>query len=111
MVEMRRGDVVVVALPGAYGKARPAVIVQADRYSNEFHSIILCPLTSILTAEPTVRVVVDANQDTGLRDRSSIMVEKIIATPRDKVSAVIGHLDNETMSRLDYALAIILGLR
>ena len=27
---MRRGDIVVVAAPGDYGKPRPAVVVQAD---------------------------------------------------------------------------------
>ncbi|TMJ14740.1 MAG: type II toxin-antitoxin system PemK/MazF family toxin, partial [Alphaproteobacteria bacterium] len=35
---MNRGDLVTVALPGAYGKPRPAVVVQADRF-NQLGSI------------------------------------------------------------------------
>jgi hypothetical protein len=27
---MRRGDIVTVAAPGAYGKPRPAVVIQGD---------------------------------------------------------------------------------
>lgn len=111
MVEVRRGDIVVVALPGEYGKPRPAVVVQADRYAKEFQSIILCPLTSTLTDQPTVRVVVPPIDFTGLKETSSIMVEKIIGLPRTRVSRVIGRLDDETMSRVDYALSIILDLR
>ena len=30
---MKRGDVVTVALPGDYGKPRPAVVVQADHFN------------------------------------------------------------------------------
>ena len=29
---MRRGDVVTIALPGDFGKPRPALIVQSDRF-------------------------------------------------------------------------------
>jgi PemK-like, MazF-like toxin of type II toxin-antitoxin system len=33
---MKRGDVVVVALPGDFGKPRPALIIQSDLF-NETH--------------------------------------------------------------------------
>jgi mRNA interferase MazF len=108
---MKRGDLVVVAMPGEYGKPLPAVVVQADRYVNEFDSIIVCPLTTTLTDEPTVRVIVAANAHTGLKERSSIMIEKIIGVPRNKVASIIGHVDEMTQSRVDFALSIILGLR
>ena len=29
---MRRGDLVTIALPGAYGKPRPALVIQSDLF-------------------------------------------------------------------------------
>ncbi len=37
---MRRGDIVIVAFSGDFGKPRPAVIVQSD-YLNDTHATIL----------------------------------------------------------------------
>jgi mRNA interferase MazF len=31
-VELRRGDLVTVALQGAYGKPRPALVIQSDQF-------------------------------------------------------------------------------
>ena len=42
---MRRGDVVVVAAPGDYGKPRPAVIVQTDAFPRAHASVVVCQLT------------------------------------------------------------------
>ena len=36
---MSRGDVVIVAAPGDYGKPRPAVIVQSDALSDAHASV------------------------------------------------------------------------
>lgn len=52
---MKRGDLVTVSLPGAYGKPRPAVIVQSD-YFTEHPSITLLPITSELVNAPLVRL-------------------------------------------------------
>ena len=46
----RRGDVVLVVAPGAYGKARPAVIVQADIFNVDAPSVRA--LSSALIAPP-----------------------------------------------------------
>ena len=43
---MRRGDVVLVSGKGDYGKARPAIVVQADYLIDGLDSIPVCPLTS-----------------------------------------------------------------
>jgi mRNA interferase MazF len=107
---MKRGDVVVVVFPGDYGKPRPAVVVQADRYATEFESVILCPLTTTITKEAAARVVVAPTSENGLESESSIMIEKLAGIPRKRVSRVIGQLDNETMRRVDFSLAVILGL-
>jgi mRNA-degrading endonuclease toxin of MazEF toxin-antitoxin module len=45
---LKRGDLVVVALPGDYGKPRPALIVQADLFNETHASITIVPVTSTL---------------------------------------------------------------
>ena len=110
MVEMKRGDLVLVPFPGEYGKVRPAVIVQADAFSNSFGSVIACPLTSLAAVHEVARVSVVATKETGLELDSTIMVEKLAALPKGKITRIIGRLDAKTIARLDQSLAALLGL-
>ena len=57
---MKRGDVVVVAATGDYGKPRPAVIVQTDAFPETHISAIVCQMTSEIVearifASPSIR--------------------------------------------------------
>jgi len=108
---MKRGDVVIVALAGEYGKPRPAVVVQADRFLNDFESILVCPMTSDATAHSVARIPVPHSPNTGLRAQSQIMIDKASAIPKSKVSGVIGRLDAITLERLDWSLSTFLDLK
>ena len=55
---MKRGDLVTVAMAGAYGKPRPAVIVQSDAFGDVW-SVTFLPLTSDVTEAWTYRVRVE----------------------------------------------------
>lgn len=105
---MRRGDLVTVALRGAYGKPLPALVIQSDLF-DEHPSVTLLPVTSELRATPLFRVAVDPSPDNGLHVPSQVMVDKAQSVPRDKVGAVIGHLDAETLLAVNRALAVFLG--
>ena len=111
MVAVVRGNVVVVALPGDYGKPRPAVVVQSDRYADDFESVILCPLTKETLQHPALRVRVHPTAGNHLISVSDVMMEKVMAVHRSRVARVIGRLDNDTMRRIDRSLTLILGLR
>jgi mRNA interferase MazF len=52
---LKRGDLVVVALPGDYGKPRPALIVQADLFNETHVSVTVVPVTSTLVDAPLFR--------------------------------------------------------
>ena len=56
---MMRGDVIVVSLPGDYGKPRPALVVQADQFT-EHPSVTVLPITSQRVDAPLLRIDVDA---------------------------------------------------
>jgi mRNA interferase MazF len=108
---VRRGDVVLVALAGDYGKPRPAVIVQSDLLNSEApSSYIVCPLTTTLTGQFEIRVPVEPSSTNGLRARSEIMIEKVSAASVQRLRDVIGRLDASTIRSVDRALLLVLGI-
>lgn len=107
---MRRGDLVIAAFPGEYGKPRPAVVVQTSVTSDSHPSLTLCPLTTELNQFPAFRIRIAPSSATGLRVESDVMVDKIQTLPRAKVRARIGSLGAEDVRFLDTALRVWLGL-
>jgi mRNA interferase MazF len=57
-----------------------------------------------------LRPVVEPSADNGLRIRSQIMTDKLLAIRRDRLRRVLGSIDAETGDRLDRALLLVLGL-
>jgi mRNA interferase MazF len=107
---LKRGDVVLVVAQGDIGKPRPGVIVQADELGRSTTSVLVCPMSSEVTAAHRLRPVVEPTASNGLRLRSQIMTDKINALRRDRVRQVLGSLDTDTSERLDSALLVVLGL-
>ena len=106
---MSRGDLVIVAAPGDYGKPRPAVIVQSNAIPESHASIVICPLTSEL-AEADFRVTIEPGPATGLRVRSQVMADKPVTIRRERIAQRIGQLGAADMARLNVALAFVMGL-
>ena len=106
---MKRGEVVIVA-HGDFGRPRPAVIVQADELGEATTTLLVCPVTSDLTDRLPIRPIIEPKSENGLRIKSQIMTDKMLAMPRDHVRQHIGKIDSETRSRLDAALLLVLGL-
>jgi mRNA interferase MazF len=107
---IERGDICLVAIPGDYGKPRPAVVVQTDLLNATHASIIVCLLTSHVVDAAAFRLDVDPASPTGLQIRSQIMVDKLATIRRDRVRDRIGALDDDARLRLDRAVALVLGL-
>ena len=105
---MNRGDLVTVALPGAYGKPRPAVIVQADRFKH-LGSVTFVPFTSDLLPAEIFRVMINPSSENGLQTPSQVMTDKCSTLPLTKVGGVFGHLGAADLGRVDRALAAFLG--
>lgn len=107
-LEMKRGDIVTVALPGAYGKPRPALVVQSDLF-DEHPSVTILPVTSELRDTPLFRITVNSAPENGLLKTSQIMVDKTQSVPRNKIGKTLGRLDDGTMISVNRALALFLG--
>lgn len=107
---MKRGDVVVVAIQGDYGKPRPALVIQSDLFNETHASVTVAPVTSTIVDAPLFRLTVDPSSSNGLRSLSQIMVDKAVAVRRDRIGQAIGRLDDSTMIRVNRAVALWLGL-
>jgi mRNA interferase MazF len=108
-MEVSRGDLVTIALPGDYGKPRPALVMQADAFQ-ALASITVLPLTSDLHDWPLFRITIRPSRVNGLRQASQVAVDKTATVPRTKIGQRIGHADAGTMRAVDAALMSFLGL-
>ena len=107
---MRRAEIWTAAAGSGYtGKPRPVVIIQDDRF-DATHSVTVCAFTTDPTEAPLIRLPVDPDDHNGLRDTSSLMVDKITTVPRSKLGEHIGRLTDQDMVRLGRAIVVFFGL-
>jgi mRNA interferase MazF len=106
---MRRGDLVTIAVQGDFGKPRPALVIQANLFS-EHSSVTVLPITSTLVAAPLLRVTVQPSAENGLQKPSQVMVEKAMTVKRDKVGPVFGRIDADALVEVERCLAVFLGI-
>ena len=108
---MKRGDIVIVATPGDYGKPRPAVVIQADALTElGSQSIALCLMSSTPLKAPLFRIGLEPTELNGLDKPSQIMVEKLFTVPREKIVRTIGKLNDDELVLLNRALSFVIGL-
>lgn len=111
MGEVNRGDVVLAAAAGDYGKPRPWLVVQTDVYNQSARpgSILACPFTT--HDEPaTYRISMDLPSGDSQR-RSWVMVDKLMAIKRERIGAKIGTASMSQLAAVEGAMAALLGLR
>ncbi len=106
---MKRGDLVTVALQGSYGKPRPALIVQSDLF-NQHPSITILLVTSEIRETPLFRYTIEPSKQNGLTKKSQIMIDKIQAVPREKLSKPFGKVTDSELLEIERLLAVFLGI-
>lgn len=106
---MRRGEIWTAAGGSGYaGKPRPVVIIQDDRF-DATDSVTICAFTTDPTEAPLIRLRVEPDSS-GVREVSSLMVDKITTVPRTKLGERVGRLSDEDMVRLGRAIVVFFGL-
>lgn len=111
--DVRRGDVVIVRLDPAEGhemkKTRPAVVIQNDVGNKNSSTTIVAPATGTHRGYP-FEVQVEAT-DSPFEQDSSVRLDQIRVVSIDKrIHSVVGSLDAPTMTAIDDALKLSLGL-
>ena len=106
---MQRGDFVTIALSGDFGKPRPALIVQADRFEDT--ATVTVPLVSgTLVEAPLLRVTVQPSLRNGLQKRSEVMIDKAMTVRRERIGRTLGQIDSESLIEIERRLAVFLGI-
>jgi mRNA interferase MazF len=106
---MRRGDLVTIAMQGEFGKPRPALVIQANQFS-EHGSATVLPITSVLVAAPLLRVTVQPSAGNGLQKPSQVMVDKAMTVKRDKLGPAFGSINADALVEVERCLAVFLGI-
>ena len=106
---MRRGDIVIVAAPGDYGKPRPAIVIQSD-WLKATDSILVALITSAIVDAPLYRLTLQPSESNGLKAASQIMVDKILALPRGECGRSLGRIDAAGLIALNHMLSVVVGL-
>ena len=110
MAAIRRGDIVTIALQGDLGKPRPALVMQSDLFNETHASVTVLPITSLIVGSPLFRITVEPSEENGLRKVSQIMVDKLATVQREKLGQAFGRMNDETMMRVNRAIAVWLGI-
>jgi mRNA interferase MazF len=106
---VNRGDLVTIAMPGDFGKPRPALVIQSDRF-DQTATVTVLLVSGTLADAPLIRTTIEPTPANGLRKRSQIMVDKAMSVKRDKIGATIGRLDAEAMVAVTRALAVFFSI-
>lgn len=107
---IERGDIIICALSGDYGKPRPAVVIQSDLFNLTHASMTVCPITSHLIDATLFRLTLMSNDLTGLTSTSQIMIDKIISIKSEKITQKIGKLSSNEILKLNDAIKLWLNL-
>ena len=120
MIDLHRGDVVLVAFPFVTDsqlqrKRRPALVVQADRYNRRRAAVIIAGITTSRTHEHLpckISIAKDspAGREGGLRIDSVVDCQTLATLPRNEIVARIGKFPANSMQQIDHALQDALGL-
>jgi mRNA interferase MazF len=108
-MEITRGDLIIGSLPGDFGKPRPMLVVQDDAFHG-LSSLTVLPLTTDLRTASSIRVTIEPSEQTGLRERSQIMIDKTGTLLRTRMGQRIGCVEPGMMIIVGRALTNFLGL-
>jgi mRNA interferase MazF len=106
---VKRGDLVTIAMPGDFGKPRPALIIQSDQF-DETGTVTVLLMSSTLVDAPLIRTTMQPTPRNGLRKASQVMVDKAMSVKRERIGATIGSLDAEAMLAVTRALAVFFAI-
>ena len=114
-IHPKRGEIYLTALDPTLGreiqKTRPALIIQND-VSNRLTDItIVAPITSTVRFPLNpVHVLLPTDASTGLSVVSVALFNQVRAVDTLRLIKKLGTVDKETMTRVDEAIGISLGL-
>lgn len=113
MQELKRGQIWIVDIPETgkcvqYGKGRPVILCTNDVAN--LHSPVLHAIPLTTQRKPTLPTHTEVDTNCGLYKRSTALCEQLMLIPKDYFKEYISSCDEKTMRRIDFCMAIQLGL-
>ena len=90
------------------GKMRPVLVVQTDLLNDDHPSTIVCPITTNVKKESTILRVHLSAHESGLKERSDIIVDQIRSVDNRRLIKRIGELSSRNQERLLQNIRILL---
>ena len=72
--------------------------------------VLVALSTTTLADAPLYRLQIEPSDANGLKAPSQVMVDKILAMPREKCGPVIGRIDESALIALNAMLSVVIGL-
>lgn len=107
---MKRGEIYYVVPPRAFGKQRPALIIQSPLFLAGAPTVTFCLLTGSVHFINPVRILVQPTKANGLDQSSLIQVDKIVTVEAERIRNRIGSITPVQLAAVDVALKLWLGL-
>jgi len=107
---MRRGDFVTIALPGDFGKPRPALVIQADLFADHATATVLLVSSALARAEVTRALFPLGEQ--AVRRGQEVLAQLELIRVSDRILAAAGALlpaELRTLDAIHLASALQLG--
>ena len=114
MVFVRKGDIILVDFKKNEGSEqngiRPAIVVQNDMGNRHSPTVIAAAITSQTgKAKLPTHIEIEARAF-GLSRNSVVLLEQIRTIDKSRLRERMGKLDNDTMTKVDNAIAVSFGL-
>ena len=111
---IKRGDIFYADLSPVVGSEqggiRPVLIVQNDIGNKYSPTVIAAAITSQINKAKLPTHIEINSQEYGIAKDSVILLEQIRTIDKKRLREKVGHLDDETMQKVNEALSISFGL-
>ena len=77
-----------IALPGDFGKPRPALVIQSDPF-DQTATVAVLLVSGKLVDAPLFSRPIEPTPTDSVRKRSQVMVDKAMSVKRDKIGGVL----------------------
>lgn len=112
-MKIKRGDIYYADLNPTVGceqgGIRPVLIIQNNTGNHFSPTVITAAITGRRKKDMPTHVLLD-EEGTRLFTDSCILLEQVRTIDRERLKEYVGHADEETMQRVDKAIAVSFGL-
>lgn len=112
--DLRRGDVVWVHLDPVEGSEqggrRPALVLSPDLINEHSPVVLVAAITSRKTEKVYPFEALVPPPEGGLVERSKVLLMQLRSLDKRRLDGILGHLQPETLRKVDEALRIATGL-